>query len=63
MPISGKQIIKKLRKAGWEVISQTGSHVKLRKGKEMTIVPVHGDKDLPKGTVKGIEKQTGERLI
>jgi predicted RNA binding protein YcfA (HicA-like mRNA interferase family) len=63
MPTSGKQIIKKLRKAGWEVIPQTGSHVKLRKEKIMTIVPVHGNKDLPKGTVKGIEKQTGEKLV
>ncbi len=63
MPISGKLIIKKLRKMGWVIVFQTGSHVKLRKGSAMTIVPVYGNKDLPKGTIRGIEKQTGERLL
>lgn len=63
MPISGKIVIKKLRKAGWELVSQTGSHVKLKKGRSITIVPVHGNKDLPIGTIKGIEKQTGEKLL
>ncbi|MCJ8278205.1 MAG: type II toxin-antitoxin system HicA family toxin [Bdellovibrionales bacterium] len=63
VPISGKKIIKLLKKAGWVVVSQTGSHVKLKNGSEVTIVPVHGNKDLPKGTIKSIEKQTGEKLI
>ena len=49
MPISGKKIVKILRKIGWELISQTGSHVKLKKGKKITHVPVHGNKDLGKG--------------
>ncbi len=63
MPISGKHIIKRLKKLGWEVVSQNGSHVKLGKGSTKTIVPVHGNKDLPKGTIRSIEKQTGEKLI
>jgi len=63
MPISGKAVVKKLKKAGWIEISQSGSHVKLRKGGAMTIVPVHGNQDLPTGTLKGIEKQTGVKLI
>lgn len=63
MPISGKELIKKLTKLGWEIKSQRGSHVKMVKGKLTTHVPVHGGKDLKKGLIKGIEKQTGEKLI
>lgn len=63
MPVSGKKIIKILKKAGWTVVSQTGSHVKLRRGSNITHVPVHGNKDLGKGLVKEIEKQTGEKLL
>ncbi|MBF0207077.1 MAG: type II toxin-antitoxin system HicA family toxin [Oligoflexia bacterium] len=43
-------------------ISQKGSHVKLKKGDKMTIVPVH-PKDLSKPLIKAIEKQTGEKII
>ena len=63
MPISGKKAIKMLRKAGWEIVSQSGSHVKLKNGKLLTIIPVHGNKDLPRGTLKSIEKQTGVKLL
>ncbi len=63
MPVSGKKIIKLLGKAGWEIISQTGSHVKLKKGKKVTHIPVHGNKDLGKGLIKAIEKQTGEKIL
>lgn len=63
MPISGKKIVKLLKKQGWSVISQTGSHIKLRKGKTITHVPVHSNKDLGRGLVKEIEKQTGEKLL
>ena len=45
------------------MVSQTGSHIKLEKEKKIVIVPVHGNKDLPKGTIKAIEKQTKEKLI
>ena len=62
MPISGKLVIKSLKKLGWHIVSQSGSHVKLRKGSKITIVPIHGNQDLPKGTLKSIEKQTGEQI-
>ena len=45
-----------LKKSGWEVISQTGSHVKLKKGKVTTHIPVHGSKDLGRGLIKAIEE-------
>jgi predicted RNA binding protein YcfA (HicA-like mRNA interferase family) len=63
MPISGKEIVRRLRKLGWEVDGQRGSHVKLRKGKRGTIVPVHGNKSLQRGLLRAIEKQTGEKIL
>jgi predicted RNA binding protein YcfA (HicA-like mRNA interferase family) len=63
MPVSGKKIIKLLKKSGWVIVSQSGSHVKLKKGKIITIIPIHGNKDLGKGLVKAIEKQTGEKIL
>ena len=63
MPISGKKILKILKKLGWEIVSQSGSHVKLKKGSKITILPVHGNKDIPKGTIKGIEKQSGVKIL
>lgn len=53
-------MIKLLKKNGFEVISQNGSHVKLRQADTgiQTIVPLH-NKDLKKGLEDAILKQTG----
>ena len=52
--VSGSQVIKTLRKIGFEKVSQKGSHIKLeRRKKEFTqiiIVPNH--KILKKGTLQ-----------
>ena len=64
VPISGKAIVKRLKQEGWTIKSQSGSHVKLENEfSELVIVPVHGNKDLGKGLVKKIEKETGVKLI
>ncbi|MBI3385021.1 type II toxin-antitoxin system HicA family toxin [Candidatus Gottesmanbacteria bacterium] len=56
---SAKEIIKSLRKAGFEIVSQKGSHIKLRgvkAGKLQTvIVPNH--KEIAKGTLSSILNQ------
>lgn len=60
MPITSKEMIRILKKNGFEVISQNGSHVKMRNpetGKQ-TIVPYHC-KDLKKGLEQQILKQAG----
>ena len=62
MPISGREVVRRLRKLGWEVVGQRGSHVKMRKGKRGTIVPVHGNKSLQRGLLRAIQKQTGEKV-
>ena len=60
MPLTPKEMLKQLKKNGFEEISQNGSHIKVRNettGKTV-IVPMHS-KDLPNGTEKAILKQAG----
>lgn len=60
MPLTSKQMIKLLKKNGFEIVSQNGSHVKLKN--QITnicvIVPSHC-KDLKKGLEQAILKQAG----
>ncbi len=57
--MSGKELIKKLLKKGWALDRINGSHHILMKGKETLTVPVHGNKDLPKGLLNALLKQGG----
>lgn len=60
--ISGKKVIKALKKAGFEKIGQRGSHIKLRgtiRGEKRTII-VPDYKIIRKGTLRnGIIKPSG----
>ena len=47
MPVSGKELIRELRKAGYEVKRITGSHYVMDNGKITVVVPNHSS-DLPK---------------
>lgn len=60
MPMTAKEIVKLLKKNGFNKISQNGSHAKYYnpKMKITTIVPMHNG-DLPKGTERDILKQAG----
>lgn len=60
--MNGKDIIKRLKAQGWEVLRQEGSHVRLGKGEARTTVPVHGTRDVKSGTLASIERQTGVKL-
>ena len=57
--LSGKQLIKILKKLGFTELRQKGSHASLKKesseGVIGTVVPLH--KELAIGTLKGILKQ------
>lgn len=55
--LSGKELLAILKKAGFEVVRQKGSHVSLHKGTYKTVVPLH--QDLARGTLLGILKQCG----
>ena len=55
------EVLRVLKKHGFEEVSQVGSHLKLfnKKTKRTVIVPLHRGKILPIGTLKSIEKQSG----
>jgi len=59
--ISGKELIAALKKAGFVVVRQKGSHVSLQKvmpeATYRTVVPLH--QELAKGTLIDILHQTG----
>jgi len=55
MPLSGKEVLLLYKKAGWEVISQKGSHVKVGKGILREIIPMH--KELKKGLEQALLKR------
>ena len=55
--LSGADLVSLLKKEGFQVVRQKGSHVSLRKGACRTVIPLHDD--LAKGTLLGILKQCG----
>lgn len=56
--VSGKELVAALQRMGWTRISSSGSHIKLRgPNGGVVIVPVHGARTLPLGTLKSILKQ------
>lgn len=54
--MSGKELVKKLKKNGWTLDRIKGSHHVLVKGSLTVVVPVHGNADIPKGTLNAILK-------
>lgn len=52
--VSGERLIKALRKNGWEVVRQRGSHVRLKKAghRNALVVPLH--KEIRRGTLAGV---------
>ena len=58
--MTSKDIIRRLKKEGWELFHTKGSHHQFKN--EMTGVKVtipHPKKDFPKGTLRSIFKQVG----
>ncbi|MDE5802229.1 MAG: type II toxin-antitoxin system HicA family toxin [Lachnospiraceae bacterium] len=60
MPMTSQEMIKYLKKNGFEKVSQNGSHIKMRNpsSDKTVIVPYHS-KDLKKGLETAILKQAG----
>ncbi len=61
--LSGREIIKALQRAGFEIRNQTGSHVQMvgiiENTKKLVTVPNHGNQEIPIGTVLSILRQSG----
>jgi mRNA interferase HicA len=60
--MNAKEIIKILKENGFIKKSKRGSHEKYIKDDKTVIVPIHGKKDIPLGTIKSIELQSGIKL-
>ena len=58
-PKNSREMLSFLKSKGFSVVSQEGSHIKLTSGQYTVIVPNHGGKDLPMGTLRSIIKQAG----
>jgi predicted RNA binding protein YcfA (HicA-like mRNA interferase family) len=60
--VNGKQVVAKLKAAGWKLDRVNGSHhVMAREGKAVP-VPVHGTRDLGAGLLAAIARQSGVKL-
>jgi len=56
-------VLAALKRAGWTVVAQRGSHVQLKHPAIPGRVTVpHPKRDIPLGTLRSIEKQSGLRL-
>ena len=55
---NSRDIVKRLKAEGFELVSVRGSHHKFRKGPTVVVVP-HPKKDLPRGTALNIARQVG----
>ena len=53
-----KDLLKLLKKNGWDIVRINGSHHVLQKNGQTTVVPIHG-KDVPAGLLNAILKETG----
>jgi predicted RNA binding protein YcfA (HicA-like mRNA interferase family) len=56
MPLSGKEMLRLYEKAGWFVVSQESSHVKVGKRELRETIPMHRE------LKKGLEKRLLKRL-
>jgi predicted RNA binding protein YcfA (HicA-like mRNA interferase family) len=61
--MDSRQIIRVLKQNGWYEVSQVGSHKQFKHPEKKGRVTVpHPYQDIPKGTLKSIERQAGIKL-
>ena len=61
--MKSREVIAALEKDGWYEVDRRGSHVQFKHPNKpgRTTVP-HPERDIPKGTLRSIEKQAGLKL-
>ena len=63
MHMDSRDIISALQAAGWYEVAQKGSHKQFKhKTKPGRVTVPHPKKDIPAGTLRSIEKQSGLNL-
>jgi predicted RNA binding protein YcfA (HicA-like mRNA interferase family) len=61
--LDSRTILIELQKAGWSIVRIAGSHHQLRHDERPGTVTVpHPRKDVPTGTLRSIERQSGVKL-
>lgn len=60
MPMTSREMIKYLRKNGFQIVNQNGSHVKMKhKINGITVIVPYHTKELKRGMEQAILKQAG----
>lgn len=57
--LKGDEIARILIKIGFQPDRKRGSHLILKKQNKIVVVPIHEGRDIPKGTLLSILKQSG----
>ncbi len=57
--VSSRECIRALEKAGFSIVSQSGSHIKLRRNRPYAQVVVNQTKELEPGTLRAILRSAG----
>jgi predicted RNA binding protein YcfA (HicA-like mRNA interferase family) len=61
--LRSREVIAVLEREGWEQVRQKGSHLQFKHPRRPGRVTVpHPNPDIPTGTLKSIEKQSGLKL-
>jgi predicted RNA binding protein YcfA (HicA-like mRNA interferase family) len=60
--VTGKEVVAKLKAAGWTLDRIHGSHHILTKGGRAVPVPVHGSRHLGPGLIAAIQRQSNVKL-
>lgn len=57
--LKGDEIVRILIRIGFQPDRKRGSHLILKKQNKIVVVPIHEGRDIPKGTLLSILKQSG----
>jgi len=60
--MNGNEVIRGLKSEGWQQIRVRGSHHLMEKDGKVIRIPVHGSKEIGKGLLAEIERQTGVKF-
>jgi len=61
--MESREVIRRLKSDGWELVATKGSHHQFRHPSRPGRVTVpHPEKDIPIGTLRSIERQSGSKL-
>ncbi|HTB05177.1 MAG TPA: type II toxin-antitoxin system HicA family toxin [Bradyrhizobium sp.] len=61
--MKSREIISVLQRDGWSEVARKGSHVQFKHpAKKGRVTVPHPERDIPIGTLKSIEKQSGLKL-